>query len=243
MGLAIATALAGTGTAVVAVDVKDRPKELPGAVTYLSGDVSQPEVADHAITQAQTLSANGNVDVLVNAAGVAWFAEPGLPEPPMRDGSIADIELATWNRVVEINLTGPMLFTRAALPVMKAHGGGTIVHIASIAGLRTADGALDAYQVSKAGLVSLSRAVAAQYGQHGIRSNTVCPGAIVTPMIAGIYESDPQRRVAMANRVPLKRVGQAEDITAAVIYLVSDQASYVTGIDLIVDGGWLTTMA
>lgn len=243
MGLAIATALAGTGTAVVAVDVKDRPKELPGAVTYLSGDVSQPEVADHAITQAQTLSANGNVDVLVNAAGVAWFAEPGLPEPPMRDGSIADIELATWNRVVEINLTGPMLFTRAALPVMKAHGGGTIVHIASIAGLRTADEALDAYQVSKAGLVSLSRAVAAQYGQHGIRSNTVCPGAIVTPMIAGIYESDPQRRVAMANRVPLKRVGQAEDITAAVIYLVSDQASYVTGIDLIVDGGWLTTMA
>ena len=243
MGLAIATALAGTGTAVVAVDVKDRPKELPGAVTYLSGDVSQPEVADHAITQAQTLSANGNVDVLVNAAGVAWFAEPGLPEPPMRDGSIADIELATWNRVVEINLTGPMLFTRAALPVMKAHGGGTIVHIASIAGLRTADGALDAYQVSKAGLVSLSRAVAAQYGQHGIRSNTVCPGAIVTPMIAGIYESDPQRRAAMANRVPLKRVGQAEDITAAVMYLVSDQASYVTGIDLIVDGGWLTTMA
>ena len=117
-----------------------------------------------------------------------------------------------------------------------------MVHIASVAGLRRADGALDAYQVSKAGLVSLSRAIAAQHGACGVRSNTVCPGAIVTPMIAGIYANDPARELSMAQRVPLRRVGSTEDVSSAVTYLLSDSASFVTGTDLVVDGGWLTNI-
>lgn len=242
MGLAIATALAGDGAEVVAVDVKDAPDGLPAGVGYVRGDVSDPALAPNVVAIAQAVSPDGTVDMLVNAAGVAWFEDPGLPRPPYVDGSIVAVDPEAWKRVLDINLTGSMLMARAVLPVMRARGGGALVHIASIAGLRVADGAMDAYQVSKAGLISLSRAIAAQYGPDGIRSNTVCPGAVVTPMIAGIYENDPARERAMADRVPLRRVGTTDDVSAAVTYLLSDAASFVTGTDLVVDGGWLTNM-
>lgn len=242
MGLAIASDLAARGALVVAVDLKEAPADLPSGVQYLRGDVSDPELAPAAVAAARDASMGGAVHMLVNAAGVAWFGDPGLPTPPLVDGSIAEIDPGTWKRVLDINLTGPMLFARAALPVMREQGAGSMVHIASIAGLRLADGALDAYQVSKAGLISLSRAIAAQFGPDGVRSNTVCPGAIVTPMVAGIYESDPDRERAMARRVPLQRVGTTADVCPAVTYLLSDAASFVTGTDLVVDGGWLTNM-
>ncbi|WP_432990192.1 SDR family NAD(P)-dependent oxidoreductase [Dactylosporangium sp. CA-233914] len=242
MGLAIALHLATQGASVVAVDLKDPPSGLPDGVCYLRGDVTDPGLAPAAVEEAARRSPDGAIDMLVNAAGVAWFTEPGLAPPPFPDGSIVDLEPETWRRVLDINLTGPMLFARAALPVMRDHGRGALVHIASIAGLRTADGPLDAYQVSKAGLISLSRAIAARYGPNGIRSNTVCPGAILTPMIAGIYEHDPSRATSMAARVPLRRVGSPGDVCAAVSYLLSDAASFVTGTDLVVDGGWLTNL-
>ncbi|HWD03253.1 MAG TPA: SDR family oxidoreductase [Amycolatopsis sp.] len=242
MGLAIARRLAESGALVVAVDVKPEPAEAAPGITYLRGDVTDPELAPMAVRAATELSGEGRLDYLVNAAGVAWFDEPGLPEPPYVDGSIADIEPAGWQRVLDINLTGPMLFARAALRAMVPARSGALVHIASVAGLHRADGSLDAYQVSKAGLISLSRAIAAEHGQHGVRSNTVCPGAIRTPMISGIYEADPARERSMAARVPLRRVGTTDDVCAAVDYLLSDGASFVTGTDLVVDGGWLTTM-
>ncbi|MGE0170362.1 SDR family NAD(P)-dependent oxidoreductase [Nocardioides sp.] len=242
MGLAIAADLASRGAQVVGVDQKEVPDDFPENATYLRGDVSDPDLAPTAAAAALKASANGNVDFLVNAAGVAWFNDPGLPKPPLLDGSIVNIDLDAWKRVLDINLTGPMLFSRAVLPIMLEHRAGSIVHIASIAGLRLADGALDAYQVSKAGLISLSRAIAAQYGPMGVRSNTVCPGAIATPMIAGIYENDPAREDSMALRVPLRRVGTTDDVCAAVTYLLSDASSFVTGTDLVVDGGWLTNM-
>lgn len=242
MGLAIVNELANLGARVVAVDLKDAPNALPAGAHYVQGDVSDPQLAATAVEAAREASSDGNVDALVNAAGVAWFNEPGLPNPPFLDGSIVDITPAAWKRVLDINLTGPMLFAREVLPVMRDNRSGSLVHIASIAGLRLADGALDAYQVSKAGLISLSRAIAAQYGPYGIRSNTVCPGAIVTPMIAGIYSNDPKRGETMAQRVPLQRLGNTDDVWSAVRYLLSDGASFVTGTDLVVDGGWLTNM-
>jgi NAD(P)-dependent dehydrogenase (short-subunit alcohol dehydrogenase family) len=242
MGLAVAVHLATRGAQVVAVDLKPEPPCLPAGVTYLRGDVTDPALAPSAVSAAIEMSAGGRLDYLVNAAGVAWFDEPGLPTPPSVDGSIADIEPDAWKRVLEINLTGPMLFARSALRAMTPARVGALVHIASIAGLRRADGALDAYQVSKAGLISMSRAIAAEHGPHGIRSNTVCPGAILTPMISGIYDADPARREAMEMRVPLRRVGLPDDVCWAVDYLLSDRSSFVTGTDLVVDGGWLTTM-
>lgn len=242
MGLAIASDLVSRGAHVVGVDLKEVPDDFPTRARYVRGDVSDSEVAPAAVETAIVTSSNGTVDFLVNAAGVAWFNEPGLPEPPHLDGPIVDVDRDAWQRVLDINLTGPMLFARSVLPIMRKRGGGSMVHIASIAGLRLADGALDAYQVSKAGLISLSRAIAAQYGPEGIRSNTVCPGAITTPMIAGIYQNDPARAASMAQRVPLRRVGNTADVSSAVTYLLSEAASFVTGTDLVVDGGWLTNM-
>jgi NAD(P)-dependent dehydrogenase (short-subunit alcohol dehydrogenase family) len=242
MGLAIAADLADRGAHVVGVDLKEAPDSFPADALYVRGDVSDPGLAPAAVATAVTASKDGNIDLLVNAAGVAWFEDPGLPVPPFRDGSIVDSDPEGWKRVLDINLTGPMLFARAVLPIMREHRAGSMVHIASIAGLRLADGALDAYQVSKAGLISLSRAIAAHYGPEGVRSNTVCPGAIATPMIAGIYENDPAREASMAQRVPLRRVGTTEDVCSAVTYLLSEAASFVTGTDLVVDGGWLTNM-
>ena len=242
MGLAIAADLANRGAHVVAVDLKEVPDDFPAKARYVRGDVTDAALAPAAVAAALEASENGNIDMLVNAAGVAWFNDPGLPTPPFVDGPIVDTDPEAWRRVLDINLTGPMLFARAVLPIMREHRAGSMVHIASIAGLRLADGSLDAYQVSKAGLISLSRAIAARHGSEGIRSNTVCPGAIVTPMIAGIYENDPARAISMAQRVPLRRVGTSDDVCSAVAYLLSEAASFVTGTDLVVDGGWLTNM-
>ena len=104
------------------------------------------------------------------------------------------------------------------------------------------DDPMDAYQVSKAGLVSLSRGLAMAMAGDGVRSNTVCPGAIDTPMLGPIYEGDPGRRDRMAERTPLRRLGTADDVARACLYLLSDDASFITGTDLVVDGGWLARL-
>ena len=117
-----------------------------------------------------------------------------------------------------------------------------MVHIASAAGLRGMDEPMDAYQVSKAGVISLSRGLAVHLAPEGIRSNTICPGAIETPMVAEIYAEDPDRRVRMADRTPLRRLGQPRDIASACLHLLSDEASFVTGIDYVADGGWLSVL-
>jgi NAD(P)-dependent dehydrogenase (short-subunit alcohol dehydrogenase family) len=232
MGLAVAQRLSQQGVHVVAVDLKKRPAEMLEAVQFLVGDVSRPETALDAVSAA--LDATGRLDYLVNAAGVAWFD---------KDGSVADMSLEVWHRIIDINLNGPMLFARAALPVMRSQGSGSMVHIASLAGLRTSDGAGDAYQVSKAALISLSRGIAMNHGADGIRSNTICPGAVLSPMISQIYDEDPSRRAAMETRSPLGRLGFPVDIANATAYLLSDDASFVTGIDLVVDGGLMIRVA
>lgn len=231
IGLEIAVALANAGAAVTCVDLKDRPAELPTGCEYRQEDVTGAGVPEQAVAAA---SGGGHLDFLVNAAGVGWFG---------RDGSVLEIEDGVWEQVLAINLTASMRFARASVPAMRrAGGGGSIVHIASLSGLRGMDEPLDAYQVSKAGLVSLSRALAVQLGPEGIRSNTICPGAIETPIVAGIYAEDPQRREQMANRTPIKRLGTPADIASACLYLLSDEASFVTATDLVVDGGWLAIL-
>lgn len=231
MGLALACALSGAGAAVVGVDLKPRPPELPAACGYVEADVTEPGLAETVVAGA--VRDHGGLDYLVNGAGVAWFE---------RDGSVVEVADTVWDRVLAINLTAAMRFARAAIPELRRRSGGAIVHIASVAGLRGMDDPLDAYQVSKAGLISLSRALAVHYAPEGIRSNTICPGAIDTPMVADLYVDDPERRGRMAARTPVRRVGRAEDVVGGCLYLLSDDASFVTGIDLVVDGGWLAVM-
>ena len=175
----------------------------------------------------------GPLRYLVNAAGVALLD---------RDGGIVGQDMEVLNRTMQINLYGAILATKACLPHMLKEGG-AIVHIASITGLHNMEnifdgGALDAYQMSKAALISLSRSLAIQYAPYQIRSNTVCPGAVQTPMTEEIYR-DPERMEAMSSRTPLGRGGRPEDISFAALFLLADQASFITGIDLVADGGVL----
>ena len=229
IGLAIARELAAEGAMVTAVDAKPEPGDGPPGWQFIQADVSDPDAPGRAVDAA----AQDGLDYLVNAAGVAWFGV---------DGSILETPEGVWQRVLDINLTAPMRFARAAVPAMRMRGGGAMVHVASISGLRGMDDPMDAYQVSKAGLISLSRALAVQLAGENIRSNTVCPGAIETPMLAGIYEEDPRRRERMAAKTPIRRLGRPEEIAATCLYLLSDAASFVTGTDAVVDGGWLAVM-
>lgn len=226
MGLAIARALAERGTAVACVDLKERPTELPESCAYVQADITEPDVPARVVEAACD---DGRLDFLVNAAGVGWFG---------KDRSIVDTPEEVWEQVMAINLTAPMRFVRAAVPAMRRAGGGAMVHIASLAGLRGMDEPMDAYQVSKAGLISLSHGLAVSLGPEGIRSNTICPGAIETPMLTEIYAEDPERRERMAAKTPIPRLGTPEDIAATCLHLLSDAASFVTGTDAVVDGGW-----
>jgi NAD(P)-dependent dehydrogenase (short-subunit alcohol dehydrogenase family) len=230
VGEEIAASLCREGATIVGVDLKPRPTNLPDSCDYIEADITAAGIAENAVARA---SRQGSLDHLVNAAGVGWFG---------RDGSVVDTPEEIWDRVLEINLTAPMRFARAAVPAMRRAGGGSIVHISSAAGLRGMDEPMDAYQVSKAGLISLSRGLAVHLAPEGIRSNTICPGAIDTPMVAEIYADDPERRGRMADRTPLRRLGRPADIASACLHLLSEEASFVTGIDYVADGGWLAVL-
>lgn len=230
VGLEVTRQLAAEGAAVVAVDVKDQPPDLPAGCAYIQADVTGAAVPDEAVAHARR--EHGGVDYLVNAAGVAWFG---------RDCSAVDIDDETWNRVLAINLTAAMRFARASAQSLRERRG-AMVHIASIAGLRGMDEPMDAYQVSKAGLISLSRGLALALASDGVRSNTICPGTVDTPLVEKIYTEDPGRRQRMIERTPLKRLGTAADIAQACLYLLSDAAGFVTGSDFVIDGGQLAVL-
>jgi NAD(P)-dependent dehydrogenase (short-subunit alcohol dehydrogenase family) len=234
IGMQLARDLVDAGAHVMGVDLKAPPAELTGlgdSLVYRELDITDEAAVAGALRELHDVS--GRLDYVANAAGVCWFD---------RDGSIVDIDTSLWERVLEINLTGAMYTARHAIPLMRA-GGGALVHVASVAGLRNADGPADAYQVSKAGLLSLSRALALQHAPAGIRSNAVCPGAILTPMIEPLYEADPDRRARMAARTPIGRLGTPKDVAQACLFLLSDAASFITGAELVVDGGWTLPLA
>jgi NAD(P)-dependent dehydrogenase (short-subunit alcohol dehydrogenase family) len=236
MGYQIAADLAKVGARVFAVDLKEPsapdPEGPDRSIHYWQFDITEEDRVAGAL--GEVFAECGRLDYVVNAAGVCWWD---------RDGSVADMDREVWQRVLDINLTAAMLVCRHSIPLLRRTGGGAFVHVASVAGLRTSDGSTDAYQVSKAGLISLSRGIAMQYGPEGIRSNTICPGAILTPMIQPLYDEDPARAVRMANRTPLRRLGTPDDISSACRFLLSDDASFITGADIVVDGGWTLALA
>jgi NAD(P)-dependent dehydrogenase (short-subunit alcohol dehydrogenase family) len=224
IGLATATRLAAEGIGVLATDVKSRPADLPAAVRFESFDL----IGGNPQTLLDAVDAPA-LDYLVNAAGLALFD---------RDGSVLDTDESVWEATLGVNLHGLRHLTVAAIPLLRKGTGRSIVNVASTAGIRGMDSPLDAYQVSKAAVVSLTRSLALQLGPEGIRVNTVCPGAILTPMIEPLYEENPARRTNMEERTPLRRLGTPEDIANAINFLLSEQASFITAADLVVDGGW-----
>jgi NAD(P)-dependent dehydrogenase (short-subunit alcohol dehydrogenase family) len=227
IGLATSLRLLRDGYDVVTLDVKPAPSELVDAgARHVVADLTDPDVPVRVL--AEHLG-DGSLSGLVNAAGVAFFD---------RDVSALDVDEDLWRTTIAVNLDGMRRMSAAALPYLRKAEGAAMVHIASIAGLRGMDSPMDAYQVSKAAVVSLSRSIAIQLGPEGIRSNTVCPGAILTPMIAHLYDEDPSRRTRMEDKTPLRRLGFPDDIANAVAWLLSPEASFVTATDVVVDGGW-----
>lgn len=165
----------------------------------------------------------GRLDALVNNAGIAVFA-------PLLETSDAD-----WRRVLEVNLTGPFLCTKAAVPLMQRHGGGAIVNVTSISGLR-ASTLRSAYGTSKAALAHLTRQLAVELGEIGIRVNAVAPGPVDTAMAKAVHTA--AIRADYHDAIPLNRYGLEEELAEAVFFLCSDRASYITGQNLAVDGGF-----
>ena len=163
----------------------------------------------------------------MNAAAVLWFG---------RDASLVDMDLEVWDRVLDIDLRAVMLTARHAVPMMRAGGGGSMVHVSSTQSLRGDLKPQDAYTACKAAIIGLSKSLAVQYAADGIRSNVLIPGATQSPLQAR-WDDEPELKTATAKSIPLGRVGETQDMANAVLFLLSDKASYITGTELVVDGG------
>lgn len=228
MGEAIALALAEAGGKVTAIDMKGCPDTLKTQtnVTFAQGDLRDEGFVNRAF--AETAARHGRLDYLANVAGVLWFG---------RDKSLLEMDLKVWDEVMDINLRTMVLTSRAATPLMKNTGGGAMVHVSTIQWMRGDPAPQDAYQASKAAVCAMSRSLAMQLAADGIRSNAICPGPALTPLQARWSTEEIRKQVA--GYVPLGRIGTAADMADATLFLLSDAASFITGVELPVDGGCL----
>lgn len=232
IGLAAALALGDVGWWVLGsgrddADGKALLQELErrSGGLYVGGDLTEPGVPDELVRRV--LAETGRLDALVNNAGIHHVAK------------VADTDPAVFDHLMDVNLRVAFLMARAAIPPMREQGGGTIVNVSSEAGLIGFPNQM-AYNISKAGLVMLTKSIVADYAADGIRAVTVCPGTTLTPLVQGIIDQapDPERmaREMAANR-PVGRLGRPEEIAAAIVFALSEEATFMTGSELVVDGG------
>lgn len=232
IGRASARAFAAAGAHVVVSDVSARGGEetvqsiraAGGEATFVRADVTR--ASEVAALVSDTVAQHGRLDYAHNNAGIVAF------------GNAVDCTEEDWDRVLAVNLKGVWLCLKHEIPPMLAQGGGAIVNTASIAGLTGMPGAV-AYGASKHGVIALTKSAALQYASGGIRVNAVCPGYIDTPMADAIFERVPDSEARITAQHPLGRLGAPEEIAAAVVWLCSDAAAFVTGHPLVVDGGYL----
>jgi len=231
IGAACALRLAEAGARVAGLDTAQPDPSgwkrvcatAPGASFHI-GDVCDEAAVARAV--AAVVAEFGGIDVLVNSAGVAG------------GGPVHALALEEWNRVLDVNLKGTFLVCKHVLPHMLSQTSGSIINIASVEGIEGFEGG-SVYNASKGGVVLLTRNMAIDYGRRGIRVNAVCPGFIQTPLAESVFGgalAEHLERVIEATQ--LGRIGQPEEIAGAVLYLASDDASYVTGQSLVVDGGY-----
>jgi NAD(P)-dependent dehydrogenase (short-subunit alcohol dehydrogenase family) len=236
IGAAIVRRFVEEGARVCIVDRRKAPleavaKSLPKeSVTTCLGDVSNATEVERMIRTALTLE--GKLHILVNSAAIN------------SSGAVTDVNPAQWGEVLGVNLTGPFLMMREAIPHMMKSGGGSIINIASLGGLRCPPTSV-AYCTSKAGLIMLTQQAAVDYGPKGIRCNVVCPGWVRTPMsdegldrLAPLLNTDREGAYArVARDLPLGKAAKPEEIAPLCAYLASDESSFMTGAVLVIDGG------
>jgi NAD(P)-dependent dehydrogenase (short-subunit alcohol dehydrogenase family) len=248
IGRATAIALAQEGAAVMLTDIDDAGGHATleaivrggGTAAYRHQDVTDEETWRHVV--AETMRLHGRLDTLVNNAGIG------------SGQLVTEMSLEAWNRQLGINLTGPFLGVKHSVPAIRAGGrGGSIINISSVAGLEGAPG-LAGYCATKGGIRLFSKAIAKEYAADGIRCNSVHPGIIDTPIWGKIDEGGMTATrealgtapganglsadaIALVN-TPLQRAGQPEEIAAGILFLASDDSSFVTGSELVIDGGW-----
>ncbi|MGE0678675.1 SDR family NAD(P)-dependent oxidoreductase [Pseudolabrys sp.] len=196
----------------------------PDTTLALECDVSDPQSVAGAF--ASLVQRFGRLDALVNNAGIAIF------------GPILQTSFADWSRVLAVNLSGPFLCSQAAAPLMRDNGGGAIVNITSISGLRASTLRV-AYGTSKAGLAHLTKQQAVEFASYGVRVNAVAPGPVDTAMAKAVHT--PEIRADYHDHMPLNRYGLEQELAEAIYFLCSDRASYITGQVLAVDGGFDST--
>jgi NAD(P)-dependent dehydrogenase (short-subunit alcohol dehydrogenase family) len=232
MGRAAAELFATEGARIVVTDVVDDAgnatvaavRAAGGDATYVRADVSRRSDCE-AMVRCAT-DTYGALHVLYNNAGIF----------PADDGGVLDTPESTWEKVMEINLKGVWLGCRAGIPAMIASGGGSIINVASFVALVGAATAQIAYTASKGGVLSMTREIAVEYARRGIRANALCPGPIETPLLDELL-SDPDRRARRMVHIPMGRLGRADELARAALFLASDDASFMTGASLVVDGG------
>ncbi len=229
MGLQIADMILDAGGSVIMIDVKPEPDEFCGTPEqrlYAQGDLTDRDFVTATIEAGA--SRFGRIDYLANVAGVLWFD---------RDASLLDMDMDVWDQVFDINLKSMVHTARAVVPHMRRQKSGAMVHFSTTQCLRGDPLPQDAYSTAKAGIGALSRSLAMQLAADNIRSNAIYPGLTQTPLQA--RWDTPEKLAEAGSFVPLGRVATAAELATAAVFLLSDGASYITGIDLVVDGGLL----
>lgn len=219
--------LNASGPEALVATARDIERTTGASVLALPGDVSNPDSVAEIIDETRTRY--GRLDILVNNAAVSLRV---AGRPP----SLEDTPLEHWHRMLAVNLTGPFLMCRAAVPVMKENGWGRIVFIGSIGARMVTGNTSLPYASAKAGLIGFARLLAAELGEHGITTNSVLPGRIKTPM-SDTYSNYVELDRQYAQRTPVGRIGTPDDVASAVAYLVSEESSFINGAILDVNGG------
>jgi len=234
MGRSHALVLAKAGAKVVVSDISEKDcqkvveeiEKNGGQALVVKCDVTKKEEVDNLVKK--TIERFGRVDILVNNAGICQF-KPFL-----------ELTEEEWSRTIDINLKGYFLCAQAVAKEMVKQKSGKIINIASVASGQVGIGfpTLAHYSASKGGIIALTETLAVELAPYGIRVNAIAPGMIETPMIASIKEN-PQQEKEMLKRVPMGRVGKPEEVSNLVLFLASDESSYITGSTVVIDGGWL----
>jgi NAD(P)-dependent dehydrogenase (short-subunit alcohol dehydrogenase family) len=228
IGLATARRFAEEGAHVVIADIDDtRGEEVAAEIggLYVHTEVTDKEQVDALFARAQ--ETYGSVDIAFNNAGIS----------PPDDDSILDTDLDAWRRVQEVNLTSVYLCCKAVLPYMLEQKRGSIINTASFVAVMGAATSQISYSASKGGVLSMSRELGVQFAREGVRVNALCPGPVNTPLLQELFAKDPERAARRLVHVPMGRFAEPEEMANAVLFLASDESSFITASTFLVDGG------